>query len=59
MQAVGGGDSAALRPSLRKAVDEGAESVRRAALMSAEQSKHKACIALLGEVMTDFHLCSV
>jgi hypothetical protein len=50
LQAVGASGAAALRPTLHKAAGRGVDSVRRAVLMSAEQSKHTLCVALLREV---------
>ncbi|WIA37084.1 hypothetical protein OEZ86_014056 [Tetradesmus obliquus] len=53
-QAVGASGAAALRPTLHKAAGRGVDSVRRAVLMSAEQSKHTLCVALLREVAQVF-----
>lgn len=50
LQAVGASGAAALRPKLHKAAGRGVDSVRTAVLMSAEQSKHTLCVALLREV---------
>lgn len=50
VQAVGASGAAALRPSLQTAANKGVDSVRRAVLMSAEQSKQTLCVALLREV---------
>jgi hypothetical protein len=50
LQAVGASGAAALRPTLQKAANRGIDCVRRAVLMSANESKQTLCVALLREV---------